>query len=149
MAVSSPQVSNDVIWSVVGKSSCFAKASRKTGAKVRLTSEPFNVLNVHSRAASGLANDKSVSVEFEKREGKAPGLVVTAKEEGAGSQPSKLTAKKAIKGSHKEAINAINTVTTVKSYRPDLRGAALARYARMRRSLTPKLGKEPKTVPGA
>jgi len=121
-------IPDSLTWQLIRNNNAFLV--KRNGAY--FSSEPGNVANLHSFKYSGLANSRSVGIVGQ-----------TTKESGV------VLAKKSTKRSHlRKPTTTLNRLTLkrdyrrvarsirndLRAYRPDLRGAALARWFALFRS---------------
>ncbi|KAK6362013.1 hypothetical protein TWF730_005717 [Orbilia blumenaviensis] len=121
----SATVSSDLLWELTRSNSSFL-VKRKTGGGVKLSRDPLNLRNVHSRKHSGTVNSKAIGIV---PSGKGGISLLTKKSTGStitqSYKPSKTSRK---------AYHQIANSTTKKGYRADLREDAIARASALIRS---------------
>ncbi|KAF3235861.1 hypothetical protein TWF128_001699 [Orbilia oligospora] len=118
--------SSDLLWEITRNNSSFL-VKRKTGSGVRLSRDPLNLRNVHSRKHSGAVNNQAIGIV---PSGKG-GISLLTKKKGTGATISQ--SYKPSKTSRKAYVQIANS-TTKKGYRADLREDAIARASALIRS---------------
>lgn len=120
----STQVSPAVVWDSLRNGSCFAV--HRDGA--HLSREALNVKGVHSFKFSGLAQPKGLGIVTgtKTKKGRKSKVTITLLSKTGSTVGPVGTG---LNGSASAAVKAINTVAAVGYYRPDLRAAALGKYA--------------------
>merc|ERR1712023_214710 len=134
-----PLPSSDLKWLLIRKHNSFQV--KKDG--ITFTTEPCNPTNISSFKYSGLANDKSVSVNSVNGEKK--GIELTVKSKKA-SLPKGTFAKYALNRNKKRNVAAIEKATKLSYYRGDLTKATVARYLKLRAALNNSKHMDIKTI---
>ncbi|KAK6534677.1 hypothetical protein TWF281_005984 [Arthrobotrys megalospora] len=116
---------SDLLWELTRSNSSFL-VKRKTGGGIRLSRDPLNLRNVHSRKHSGTVNNQAIGIV---PSGKGGISLLTKKSTGStitqSYKPSKTSRK---------AYHQIANSTTKKGYRTDLREDAIARASALIKS---------------
>ncbi|KAM0897469.1 hypothetical protein ACQ4PT_022537 [Festuca glaucescens] len=127
-------VPGSLVWELVKKNNCFLiKQFGNSNAKVQFSKEPNNLYNVHSYKFSGLANNKTVTIQPSAGDDKAVVLSTTkTKKQNA---PAKLQHKNVMRKEFRKMAKAVKNQVCNNYYRPDLTKPALARLSSVYRSL--------------
>ncbi|KQK05123.1 60S ribosomal protein L28-1 [Brachypodium distachyon] len=127
-------VPGPLIWELVKKNNSFlVKQFGNGNAKVQFSKEPNNLYNVHSYKFSGLANNKTVTIQPSAGDDKAVVLATTkTKKQNA---PAKLQHKNVMRKEFRKMAKAVKNQVCDNYYRPDLTKQALARLSSVHRSL--------------
>jgi large subunit ribosomal protein L28e len=139
-------LSSDLIWELTrGTSSTLVK--RKQAGGVSFSRDPFNLRNQYSRKFEGLVADKAIGIQA----GEDGGVTVLIKKAGKANSPASAIQKSTIPASRstRKTYSAIVNQTTKRSYRPDLRQAAVARASAIRKSQKPVKEQKPAKPRGA
>ncbi|KAI8073104.1 ribosomal L28e/Mak16 [Gongronella butleri] len=127
--------SSDLVWELIKNNNSFIV--KRPG--VVFSTEKNNLMNLHSKKYSGIANNKTVGVEAAPR-----GVKVTVKKAKAAS-PAKVSSA-VITKPRRHTAKAIANLVARSKYRPDLLKAALARSTAVISSQQPKKEKKVKTT---
>ncbi|KAJ3339752.1 60S ribosomal protein L28 [Gonapodya sp. JEL0774] len=112
-------MSADLVWLIVRKNNSFLV--KRNG--IQLSSEPGNLSNLHSFAASGIANPKTIDVS--PLPDKKTGVIVTLKKtRGVDSQPAATPSSVVL--DHGARGNSLALKKIAQSYRGDLSKSPLA-----------------------
>ncbi|KAI9144926.1 ribosomal protein L28 [Paraphysoderma sedebokerense] len=113
-------MSSELIWQLVRNNNAFLV--KKNG--VQFSAEPNNLTNKNSFKYSGLANPKTVGVvaTADKR-----GVTFTTKKTTSSNKPAKMFATVSFTRGTRRSVRSANGI--LKTYRPDLKKAALARIS--------------------
>lgn len=103
------------------------------------SSEPGNLLNLHSKKYSGLVNDKAIHIGFPTNDTAAVAVSYKTKRNHF-SKPSEFSVKKGYKRSHAAVDNYIKNTL----YRVDLSCAAKARISAVIKAQNPRKEKKQK-----
>ncbi|KAJ6264772.1 hypothetical protein Dda_0924 [Drechslerella dactyloides] len=122
--------SSDLLWELTRQNSSFL-VKRKTGGGVRLSRDPLNLRNVHSRKAIGVVPSEKGGISL-----------LTKRKNGT----TITTSYKPSKTSRKSYLHITNS-TTKKNYRPDLRGDAIARASALVKSYRKPVKPTPEAQP--
>lgn len=130
-------VSSQLLWEVLRNHSCFLKKGLNN---VVLTSEPGNLYQKNSYKYSGLARDKTVSLEDSSAEDQGKGVQISLikKKKGSKNKPNVSTVTKVLKKDPRRMSKAVRA--EVEHYRPDLVKAALGRLGAECKQLKLKRG---------
>jgi len=138
-------MSADLQWLLIRKSNSF-KVKRLPEGPV-FSSEPGNLMNLHSPKYSGLANAKTINISHNKNGG---GLKVSTRkssrhphQHATGMHHSTIR-----QGSGSRRSFGIVSGLSKRNYRPDLRKAALARTSKLLESQKEKRDAPPKKLRG-
>ncbi|KNC98629.1 uncharacterized protein SPPG_06311 [Spizellomyces punctatus DAOM BR117] len=133
-------MSSDLIWLLTRDQSAFLV--KRNG--VQLSREPGNLLNRNSLKYSGLAQKKTIDIST----AGTNGAVVSVKKTSVpASKPSKSVSKTTLKKSTRAGAKSVRNI--IRTYRPDLEKAALARLSRVLESQKPGKVNKPKKLRGA
>ncbi|PVF98247.1 60S ribosomal protein L28, partial [Serendipita vermifera] len=137
-------MSTDLQWLLLRKNNSFMVKRLPQGPV--FSSEPGNLMNLHSHKWSGLANAKTIQIDHNKGGGLK---VVTRKPSAHPYQNSTGKHYSSIRqGSGPRRSAGIAAGQSKRGYRPDLRKAALARTSALLASLKEKPDAPPKKVRG-
>ncbi|KAK6349725.1 hypothetical protein TWF696_006004 [Orbilia brochopaga] len=128
----------DLLWEITRNNTSFL-VKRKTAGGIKLSRDPLNLRNVHSRKHSGAVNDQAIGVVPSDKGGIS---LLTKKKSGATITHS----YKPSKTSRKSYLHIVNS-TAKKGYRPDLRGDAVARASALIRSYRKPVKQTPEAQP--
>ncbi|KAF3925009.1 hypothetical protein AA313_de0203162 [Arthrobotrys entomopaga] len=117
---------SDLLWELTRKNTSYL-VKRKTGGGVRLSRDPLNLRNVHSRKHSGAVNSQAIGVVPSEK----GGISLLTKKKSTGSTIT--SSYKPAKTSRKSYHHIVNA-TAKKGYRPDLREDAIARASALIKS---------------
>ncbi|GAB2293420.1 60S ribosomal protein L28-2 [Dionaea muscipula] len=121
-----------LIWEIVKKNNAFLVKEFGNGtAKVQFSKESNNLFNSHSYKYSGLANNKTVTIQAAGKDGVLLATSKTKKQNKPATALHKSVLKKEFRRMAKAVINQVGD----NNYRPDLKKAALARLSAVHRSL--------------
>ncbi|KAI8824473.1 ribosomal L28e/Mak16 [Fimicolochytrium jonesii] len=131
-------MSSDLIWLLTRDQSSFLV--KRNG--IQLTREPGNLLNKNSLKYSGLAQRKTIDIQFAEK-----GAHITLKKTSVPAHKHaklghKTTIQKGVRASSKSVTNLLST------YRPDLQKAALARLTRVTEAQQKPKAQKPKKLRG-
>ncbi|KAJ4958161.1 hypothetical protein NE237_025272 [Protea cynaroides] len=126
-------VPGPLIWEIVKKNNSFLVKEFGNGtASVRFSKESNNLYNVHSFKHSGLANTKTVSIQTG---GKDLSVVLATSKTKKQNKPASSLHKSVMKKEFRRMSKAVVNQVADNHYRPDLKGAALARLSAVHKSL--------------
>ncbi|KAF3925892.1 hypothetical protein ABW20_dc0104756 [Dactylellina cionopaga] len=125
MSTAGYPASDDLLWELTRNTSSYI-VKRKTGGGVRLSRDPLNLRNVHSRKHSGAVNSQAIGIAPSEKGGIS---LLTKKKTGS----TITTSYKPSKTSRKSYVQIANA-TTKKGYRTDLREDAIARASALIRT---------------
>merc|ERR1712097_48129 len=87
---------------------------------LKLSSDPLNVLAVHSYKSNGLTQEEAVGLS-----GSQNGIILSTKVTKNNSKPSKNVRKAKLSGGNRKIIKAIEKKLSGNYYRSDLKDAAI------------------------
>mmetsp|Transcript_6050 Transcript_6050/g.8719 ORF Transcript_6050/g.8719 Transcript_6050/m.8719 type:complete len:152 (+) Transcript_6050:399-854(+) len=125
------QVSDSLVWELVRHNSSFMKkvnGRTKRSGSVKFSVEKGNVKSLSLFQCSGLANSKSVDVDFTSTNGAE--LVIKAASK-AHSFPAKTIAVTPLNKDFRRVENIIMKQSIENYYRPDLKKAVLAKWTKV------------------
>eukprot|EP00501_MAST-03F_sp_TOSAG23-6_P002623 GSMAST32.ASY1.ANO1.2765.1 assembled CDS len=126
-------MSNSIVWNIVKANSCFLKKQKHA----QFTSEPRNLTAMNCKKYSGLANEKTVGIDFNAEllaESKAMRKAQITKSAPKNlARPNKAVSTYKLARGFRGNVKALRNHT--RRFRPDLEKAALARWTKMNTSL--------------
>ncbi|ROT38818.1 60S ribosomal protein L28 [Sodiomyces alkalinus F11] len=135
MAAELPNVSQDLVWGIVSTNNAFLVKRRSLGKTANFSRDPLNLKNVHSRKHAGFAHDKAIGVQS----GEKGAIQVISKKVQKAQQPAEgLNVVTFGSGtSTRKTYKAVANLAARRSYRSDLRQAAVERVSALRRAERP------------
>ena len=126
-------VPGQLIWEVVKKNNSFLVKEFGRGTQsVQFSREPNNLYNLNTFKYSGLANQKTVTVQ---PAGKDQSVLLATTKTKKQNKPAALLHKSVMKKEFRRMAKAVQNQVADNYYRPDLKRAALARLSAVNRSL--------------
>ena len=126
-------VPGQLIWEVVKKNNSFLVKEFGRGTQsVQFSREPNNLYNLNTFKYSGLANQKTVTVQ---PAGKDQSVLLATTKTKKQNKPAALLHKSVMKKEFRRMAKAVQNQVADNYYRPDLKKAALARLSAVNRSL--------------
>ncbi|KAF3935498.1 hypothetical protein ABW19_dt0200566 [Dactylella cylindrospora] len=116
---------SDLLWELTRNNTSYL-VKRKTAGGIKLSRDPLNLRNLHSRKHSGAINGQAIGIVPSEKGGIS---LLTKKKTGSAI----TTSYKPSKTSRKTYLQITNS-TTKKGYRPDLREDAIARASALIKS---------------
>ncbi|XP_030457537.1 60S ribosomal protein L28-2-like [Syzygium oleosum] len=126
-------VPGQLIWEMVKKNNCYlVKEFGRGSASVQFSKEPNNLFNLNSYKHSGIANQKTVTIQ---PMGKEQSVLLATTKTKKQNKPAALLHKSVMKKEFNRMAKAVTNQVADNYYRPDLKNAALARLSAVHRSL--------------
>ncbi|KAK6236440.1 hypothetical protein SCA6_011777 [Theobroma cacao] len=126
-------VPGQLIWEIVKKNNCFlVKEFGRGNASVQFSKESNNLYNLNSYKHSGLANKKTVIIQYG---GKDQSVLLATSKTKKQNKPASLLHKSVMRKEFPRMAKAVVNQVADNYYRPDLKKAALARLSAVHRSL--------------
>ncbi|KAG4972512.1 hypothetical protein JHK82_038180 [Glycine max] len=126
-------VPGQLIWEIVKKNNSFLVKEFGRGTQsVQFSREPNNLYNLNTFKYSGLANQKTVTVQ---PAGKDQSVLLATTKTKKQNKPAALLHKSVMKKEFRRMAKAVQNQVADNYYRPDLKRAALARLSAVNRSL--------------
>lgn len=125
------QIPDQLAWELVRRNNCFLKkrnGQTKRSGMVQFSVEQGNCKSLNQFKYSAVANSKALDVVFV-GENRAQLIKKTASK--AGSKPSKSVAKINVNKDFRRSEKVITGQGIDNFYRPDLKGAVLAKYTKV------------------
>ncbi|XP_007012919.2 PREDICTED: 60S ribosomal protein L28-2 [Theobroma cacao] len=126
-------VPGQLIWEIVKKNNCFlVKEFGRGNASVQFSKESNNLCNLNSYKHSGLANKRTVTIQYG---GKDQSVLLATSKTKKQNKPASLLHKSVMRKEFPRMAKAVVNQVADNYYRPDLKKAALARLSAVHRSL--------------
>ncbi|XP_038889445.1 60S ribosomal protein L28-1-like [Benincasa hispida] len=126
-------VPGQLVWEIVKKNSSFLfKEFGRGNASIQFSKEPNNLYNLNSYKHSGLANQKTVTIQ---PGGKDLSVLLATTKTKKQNKPASLLHKSIMRKEFPRMAKAVTNQVADNYYRPDLKNAALAKLSAVHRSL--------------